>query len=167
MESLRVFWYRRIVNFDQKSQVELARDAKKAVNERVRAFKKALRHRLAELRVWLASPWDVRRITGWAAAGLVAGGVVAGWRFYGRGSWRRWRGGKGRGNVDPVRREAGRWLRAMGDSGFKNPDVAEVRAELEKLRYGPAERWPEPRGVFRRAKKVLVKMKRRDGVFNH
>jgi len=159
-ESLRVFWYRRIVNFDQKSQVELVRDVKKMADERLRALKKTLRRDLAALKRWLASPWDAGRVTVWGASVLVVVGSFFGWRLVGRGVWMRWRSGRGRGNMDPVRREAGRWLRAIGDSGFKNPDLTEVRVELENLRYGPQARWPEPMGVFRRAKRTLARKPR-------
>jgi len=154
-ESLRIFWYRRIVNFDQKSQVELVRDVKKLADERLRAFKKTLRRELEALKEWLASPWDAGRVTAWTAAVLVIVGSFFAWRLAGRGAWMRWRSGRGKGKMDPVRREAGRWLRKISDSGSGNADLADVRTELEKLRYGPQARWPEPMGVFRRAKRTL------------
>ncbi len=159
-ESLRVFWYRRIVNFDQQSQVRLVRNAKKLADERLRALKKTLRAELEALKGWIASPWDVRRASAWglAAAGIACG--VVGWRLAGRGAWLRWRGGRTRGGVDPVRREAGRWLRKISDSEAGISDLACVRTELEKLRYGRSANWPEPMGIFRRAKRALAGRRR-------
>lgn len=155
-ESLRVFWYRRIVNFDQQSQVRLVRNAKKLADERLRALKKTLRAELEALKGWIASPWDVRRVSAWglAAAGIACGAV--GWRLAGRGVWLRWRGGRSRVGVDPVRREAGCWLRKIADSEAGILDLAGVRTELEQLRYGRSANWPEPMSVFRRAKRALA-----------
>ncbi len=159
-ESLRVFWYRRIVNFDQQSQVRLVHNAKKLADERLREFKKTLREKLEALKAWIASPWDARRVAAWglSAAAVVFG--VVGWRLAGRGAWLRWRSGRMRGGPDPVRREAGRWLRKISDSGSVMADLDGVRAELENLRYGPSAKWPEPTGVFRRAKRTLARRRR-------
>jgi hypothetical protein len=159
-ESLRVFWYRRIVNFDQQSQVRLVHNAKKLADERLRAFKKMVRAELEAFKEWIASPWDAGRVVAWglAAAGVACG--VVGWRLAGRGAWLRWRGGRTRSGADPVRREAGRWLRKISDSGCGISDLAGVRAELEKLRYGPSTKWPEPMSVFRRAKRTLASRRR-------
>ena len=154
-ESLRVFWYRRIVNFDQKSQVELVHNAKRLVDERLRALKKMLNHRMEALKDWVTSPWDVGRVAGWLIPLLAITGMVGFWRILGRGLWMRWRSGRARGSMDPVRREAGRWLRRLADANAAGADKAAVRADLERLRYGPRECWPEPMAVFRRAKRTL------------
>jgi len=155
-ESLRVFWYRRIVNFDQKSQIELVRDAKKMADERLRAFKKILRRELDLLKDWLASPWDTGRVMAWVAAVLLAVGGALGWRLVGRGAWMRWRSGRAHGRrIDPVRREAGRWLRKVAEAGLSSADLARAKSELEQLRYGPQSRWPEPLAVFRRTRRAL------------
>jgi hypothetical protein len=159
-ESLRVFWYRRIVNFDQQSQVRLVHDAKKLADERLRAFKKTLRRELEALKEWIASPWDAGRVVAWglAATGVACG--VVGWRLAGRGAWLRWRSGRTRSGANPVRREAGRWLRKILDSEFGNSDFTSVRVELEKLRYGPSIKWPDPMSVFRRARRALAGRRR-------
>jgi ferric-dicitrate binding protein FerR (iron transport regulator) len=52
------------------------------------------------------------------------------------------------GAVDPVRREAGRWLLRL--QGLPVDPV--VQAELERLRYGPATGRPPPAAVVRRAR---------------
>ncbi|MFA5057127.1 MAG: hypothetical protein WC485_03360, partial [Opitutaceae bacterium] len=64
--------------------------------------------------------------------------------------------------ADPVRREAGRWLRRLAESRRSKVEgrewrveAGDVQADLQRLRYGPRETWPEPQAVFRRARRTL------------
>lgn len=167
LDTLRVFWYRRVVNFDTRQQVELA-DAVKTMTV---SAGDALRARLDEfgrrVRAWLKGPWDFKRI-GRVLAGvaLVAALLVLVWRgaAWLGGRWRRWRNPQA---MDPVREQAGRALRAIADCGVRNADFPEVgrelgavRGELERLRYGRRETWAEPREVFRRARIVRRRLRR-------
>ena len=66
------------------------------------------------------------------------------------------------GTRDELKAEAGRWLerlRAGGDEPT-GPEIVAVRAELERLRFGPRATWTAPEAVFRRARGV-VKAQRR------
>ena len=79
--------------------------------------------------------------------------------------WRHWRRPDA---IDPVRLQAGRWLSRLREVAERRrqkvravPVAAEVLAgeaavvaELQRLRYGPRDSWPEPRGVFKRARRV-------------
>jgi len=160
LDSLRMVWYRRIVDFDQSAQVELAKDAKNAIASRAKKIKEMINQRLEAIGAWLKEPWDVARLAAWAFVIVTAFGVVLGWRNYGRGLWMRWRSGWTKRGVDPVRREAGRWLRKLmrveagAGGGTADETRAAVRAELERLRYGPRASWSNPQSVFRRAKRV-------------
>ncbi len=161
LDGLRMFWYRRIVDFDQKSQTELARGAKVAIESRAKQLKLSLNRVIKEVGEWLQQPWDIRRLV--TCAGLLAGGVAAGlgWQYFARELWRRWRTGAARSGMDPVRREAGHWLRKLDAAqprGVAVFDTLQVRAELERLRYGPKHGWPEARAVFRRARSFHVKL---------
>lgn len=163
LDGLRMFWYRRIVDFDQNTQEELARDAKKAIEHHVGSLKEMINRRLEAISAWLREPWDVARLTAWILIVATAFGVVLGWRGYGRGAWMRLRSGLTRRGVDPVRREAGRWLRKMEEHATHVGDKDEwtrVRAELERLRYGPRKGWGNPQGTFRRAKRACRMAKR-------
>jgi hypothetical protein len=62
--------------------------------------------------------------------------------------------------VDPVRREAGRWLRKMGRRDQWPVEGGAVLAELQRLRYGPRSTWSQPQLVFRRARRAV---RRRSG----
>ncbi|OHE89607.1 MAG: hypothetical protein A3G75_16660, partial [Verrucomicrobia bacterium RIFCSPLOWO2_12_FULL_64_8] len=155
IDSLRVFWYRRIVNFDQRDQVDAIRalrTATAATGVRVReTFDRALR----SLQAWLARPWDVRRVLAWAAGAAAAAALIGLWRRHGLAWWWRLCGPRHRSGVDPVRREAGRWLRKLVESRGSKGEGREVRADLERLRYGPRGTWPDPLPVFRRARQAV------------
>jgi transglutaminase-like putative cysteine protease len=151
-DSLRVFWYRRIVSFDQRAQLETLR-AVKDVTEGSGAWARAALERLgAQCEAWLRAPWSGRRWAGLLGIALVlAAGARLGWRY--RFSIGRALGGRRRG--DPVRVAAGRWLaRLRARSGGDASGDAGVVAELQRLRYGARETWPEPTAVFRRARQV-------------
>jgi transglutaminase-like putative cysteine protease len=143
LNSLRVFWYRRIVNFDQQTQADTLRAFKSATDSSgkwLRALVDGVRTGVAR---WAARPWDAARVarTMAGAAGLAA----AGWIIHGVG-WRLAAMGRGR-RVDPVRREAGRWLvRVAGPPALV--------ADLQRLRYGPVPTWPRPAEVFRTARRA-------------
>lgn len=154
LDGLRMFWYRRIVDFDHNSQAELAREAKSAIQTYAKSLKEEINHRLEAISEWLRRPWDVARLAAWVFVVVTAFSLVVGWRRYGRGLWMRWRSGMSRPGADPVRREAGRWLRRLTESQAGRSDEAYVlvKAELERLRYGPRQSWPNPQKAFRRAK---------------
>jgi hypothetical protein len=149
LDSLRVFWYRRIVNFDQRTQEETLKAVKTATQETGRRFREALERGVASLKAWLASPWDLARAGRWLAVLTALGGLAwLGWRFR-PAMWRLIRGRHVR-REDPVRRKAGRWLRRL--SGWE-VDPAVV-ADLQRLRYGAPAGWPEPVEVWRRARRA-------------
>ena len=151
-DSLRVFWYRRIVSFDHRAQ----QDALDAVKAATRDSGEWLRAAWVDMGVrfdaWLRAPWNGRRASVWLGAALaLAGGLWAGWRF--RFSIAEAMPGTRR--RDPVRAAAGRWLarvRAQAEGGV--PEAAAVIADLQRLRYGARETWPEPMEVFHRARRA-------------
>jgi hypothetical protein len=118
-------------------------DSGQALRGRLEAYAKLLKD-------WLGRPWGAAR-TGRAAGLVVAAAAllsVAGrLARLGAEKWRAWRRP---GEFDPVRREAGRWLARVREE----PEGREVVSDLRRLRYGRKETWPEPRGVFKRAKRV-------------
>jgi hypothetical protein len=101
------------------------------------------------LRSWMTRPWDAARVgraLAWmGTAALAAWAIISlRWRLAG---WRRGR------RIDPVRREAGRWLTRLSGP----PPVI---AELQRLRFGPAPSWPRPSEVFRRARQARASYRR-------
>ncbi|HEY8995401.1 MAG TPA: DUF3488 and transglutaminase-like domain-containing protein [Lacunisphaera sp.] len=151
MDSLRVLWYRRIVNFDSRQQVQMIDQVKTFTTGTGAALKARLDAWSRQVKEWLARPWDWKRVL--RSGGLILGVAALGWmiwRLAGSG-WQRWRQWRRPAEFDPVRRTAGRWLSRIAESGVRTAECLAVREELRRLRYGPRESWPEPRGVFKRA----------------
>ena len=161
-DSLRVFWYRRIVNFDQRSQVETLKAVKEATEKSGQTLRVTLSEMVERLKAWLASPWTTERVVKLLSGLAALVGLVWAGREFGRGWWRQWRRNAPGG--DPVRLQAGRWLRALAEAGVTNPPGNEPTAraidELLRLRFGARETWPEPEAVFRRAR-AAVRAERR------
>jgi len=162
-DSLRVVWYRRIVNFDQRSQVETLRAVKTATENSGKRLREAMEQLGADLKTWLSAPWDGLRIIKLGAAVVLLGGLTWWWIAVGRGlvrGWCQWRDGR---RSDPVRLSAGRWLGEMAHYRSASGDSRELQelvAELQRVRFGPRETWPEPEGVFRRARRVSREVRR-------
>jgi len=163
IDGLRIFWYRRIVNFDQGLQRELLREMKENLSTVIVSGRKTAEDSLRALVAWLRSPWDFSRFAGIClGVGIVAGGVVL-WHRAGRAWWLAWRSRRTASHrPDPVRMEASRWLVRLehaerlspspGDSARRR--AGEVRARLLRLRFGARSGWASPALVFREARQA-------------
>jgi len=150
MDSLRVLWYRRIVNFDSRAQVQMIDQVKSFTTDTGQILRARLEDFTKRLRAWLARPWDLARAGRLGGRLLGAAALLWSLVWLGRSGWRRWQAWRRPDRYDPVRREAGRWLARVRAV----PEAGEVVADLRRLRYGRRETWPEPRGVFKRARRV-------------
>lgn len=160
LDTLRVFWYRRIVNFDEGSQRELLRGTKNRVQEVFKTWRAGMEEKIRSAVDWVRQPWGFSRSLALAGgAGLLA---VGGWWWWraGRANWLAWRSGRAViGRPDPVRREAALWLRKLArarpaqETGSTEARDA-AREELLRLRYGARESWVEPAAVFHRARRA-------------
>lgn len=144
-DSLRVFWYRRVVSFDQQTQLATLKVMKELAQSSADRFRRRVGHAIDSVRAWAHRPWDSQRALRLGAALLLAAGATLLWRWARqivmRRSWRR-----SARREDPIRREAGRWLRRLP------PAHLELQRELQRIRFGRRETWPEPTQVFRRAR---------------
>jgi protein-glutamine gamma-glutamyltransferase len=162
VDSLRVFWYRRIVSFDQQSQQETLRAVKQATETSGRQIRAWMEQGVRAVRGWVTAPWDVRR------AGHVIGVLAAtvlltlALREAGRAGWRWLRRRRGGDREDPVRREAGEWLRRLSASSCRIPQAPQVTADLQRLRFGARESWGDSEAVLRRARQVVREARRRN-----
>lgn len=152
-DSLRVFWYRRIVSFDDRAQAEALRAVKDATRDTGRRLTETFAAWTSAARDWLVGPWNVRRwLAGLgcalAAALLVRLGVALRWS---RAVTRR---------RDPVRREAGRWLVRLKAEAGSDLGAWRVAADLERLRFGPSATWPDPRATFGAARRAVRSARR-------
>ncbi|MEO6995401.1 MAG: DUF3488 and transglutaminase-like domain-containing protein [Lacunisphaera sp.] len=150
-DSLRVLWYRRIVNFDSRTQVQMIDQMKSFTQNSGSAIRARLEDLSRKFEIWRRGPWSMARSvkTGGLLAGLVA--LVWGTLQCVRWAAMRWQARRQPGKYDPVRQKAGRWLVRLS----ADPKHREVVAELQRLRYGRCESWPEPKGVFKRAKQAV------------
>lgn len=154
LESLRVFWYRRIVNFDINTQEQMISTTKDFFRRTSQRAIKWADTRAKAFREWVQQPWDITRFRNFAIAAAILGTLIGAWRKHGRKWWFSLRRSRGKVNHDPIRREAGRWLQR----GQKRPDFnwpEDVKLALLRLRFGAPESWTEPLDTFRAAKVAL------------
>ncbi len=174
LDSLRVFWYRRIVNFDQRSQADTMKALKTATEDSGRRARLALEDTMRRLKEWFSSPWDAKRLAGICAFVAAIAGMHWVWREFGRGYWRRMRTPRrGTRAPDPIRDEAGRWLARLAEAELaatESRDLAvreigvgapPVIGDLQRLRFGSRATWPPPERVFRAARQALRESRRR------
>ena len=151
VDSLRIQWYRRIVNFEQQDQVELAMTLKDVLLDYYAALKQRLSEWGLAIKSWVAAPLDLGRLQPLIVLLALGVAVVAIWRvrytllgFIHR-LLRRPKA------LDPVRRQAGRYLSKLKIEGIQSPVVAELQA----LRFGPELSARAAKSVFSRARKAL------------
>lgn len=157
LESLRVFWYRRIVSFDQRSQLDTLQAMKQATEKSSQRLRVTLDAWGEKIRTWFAMPWSGRRLAGLlsglallAAVGLL---TVRAYHFFKFGTSK----GHRRGSGDRARAEAGRWLAKFGERQHdrdSSKEQDEVIRELQRIRYGKRETWSEVVPVLRNARRV-------------
>lgn len=161
LDSLRVFWYRRIVSFDQRSQAETLKAVREATQNSGKRLRASLEDFNAALKAWLTAPWDGRRVIKLLATLTLVVGIALWWRRQGRAWWRDARRLGRRGGMDPVRREAGRWLARLAQGGAATgPEHAIVARDLQRIRFGARATWPKPEETFRRARRALREARR-------
>jgi hypothetical protein len=157
-DSLKILWYRRIVKFDRTQQREMAG----YLREASRAFAAGMRERVRDgihaVQGWMAGLWSGGFWQAAARLALIAGVLFAAIRF-GPDLIRRLlaRRAVRSGRMDPVRRQAGRWLRMMPPAAvrLRTDDGQGVYQDLLRLRYGRPAAWPDHRRVFRAARRLV------------
>jgi transglutaminase-like putative cysteine protease len=160
LDRLRILWYRRVVSFERKDQVELMRSFKRSATDSGDWARRFVLRSAVRAKIWWSRPWTARRLRVLAEIAVVAGGLILGWRYFNR-SWR-WRLRFFRGASDPVRAEAGRWLQRIALRSAQAPEWEEVRGALERVRYGRSPRAAEAAAVFRQARRMLRSRVRKD-----
>lgn len=164
VDRLRMLWYRRIVNFERQDQMSLVKSLKRGTEASGKAVREWATEAVNQVRAWLTKPWDLARYSMIGAVLVAALCVGWFWRALGRDWWLRWRVVH-HGAVDPVRREAGRWLTRFSElPRVASDDQAErkaMEADLQRLRYGRRESWTVPEQILRRARSVFKETRRR------
>jgi len=169
VDSLRILWYRSIVNFDDQSQEALATRLRNFGKEFGVEMKNTAVAWGEAIRDWLRQPFTWQR--GLQLAGLAVAGVLLYLLFLQRFAIRRWLMGTawGRklvgGRPDPVRRKAGRLLQRYSlamDRVDRNADLwastSEYKStliELQSLRFGDLSNREEAPRIFRDARGLI------------
>jgi len=162
VDSLRIQWYRRIVNFDQNDQIEMASSAKAVWEELTKGLSERMRAVLSELKAWGTRPFSRENLL---HAILLAALCLSGFFFWRARYW--WIGGLFRllrrpKKLDPVRRQASRYLRLLkaraawsGVEGFDAGPCSVLQAKLKALRFGPEVELRHAKPVFVEARRFL------------
>jgi hypothetical protein len=152
LDSLRVMWYRRVIQFDQYQQQALVagirekfhnigtmiREPIQALWQKTKAFVQriAAGNPLLAILASLAAGWFLFRL--WQ---LLAGGVSLNWSLH--RSTREAR----------IRRRAGRYLRLLQRKSADEPGNPQLLEDLQNIRFGKVCGWPPPVKVFKRFRK--------------
>lgn len=167
VDSLRMVWYRRVVNFDQDDQMQMATGLKDFSLSAYEDLKKDLKASWARFKQWLLSGWNRDKAMGvllWVAA--ICFSIVALrylWRLLKETAWR----GRAWSHLmggDPIRRQAGKllnkyrplWQQKCAQS--ETPDISRWQSALDglqRIRFGPADGRPDHRCVFKEAKRLI------------
>jgi transglutaminase-like putative cysteine protease len=157
LDSLRVLWYRRIVNFDQRQQREMVEGFRSGALALWENLREEMRNLAAALGKLFQGRFDLAglRLLVWPVIVILLAWLA-------RRLWRRglpW-GSPVRGH-QRIRRQAARWIdrlsraRRRGAIGAANEAWEEVRQDLLVLRFDDSGNWPTAETVFRRARQLL------------
>ena len=138
IDAIRILWYRRIVSFDQRTQLALVQSVRETAGSIGAAIRGVLDDAVGSAGRWLRRPWGMRRSLGWLGLVAAAGLTAAWWWRRVPAWWWRVRGLRRRGGADPVRREAGRLLRRIAERSLARGEGAEVLHRLGALALRPA-----------------------------
>lgn len=154
VDSLRIQWYRRIVNFEQDDQIAMARTLKDLAGDVSTALRESL-HRIGlALKVWVKDLFGESWLKPLLLLAVLFFGLYTLWLsrswlwahlFRSEPSGRRLR---------TERRTAGRYLQRFNRRGLSKED-ASVYADLRAIRYGPKQAVVKSAEVFVLAKRAL------------
>jgi uncharacterized membrane protein len=151
VDSLRIQWYRRIVNFEQKDQVELAMALKDVLLGYYSAFKETLSGWGIAIKTWAARPLDVTSMRPVALFVVLCGGIFFVWRIRYQCLGLIYQLLRRPKALDPVRRQASRYLKRIKAKGIET----ELVVDLQALRFGPERMSKEAQPIFAKARRVL------------
>lgn len=160
VDSLRIQWYRRIVDFDQDDQVQIAISIKQVAEEFFKAGTEKFKFWLSILKETVTEPFSARAmLRGGVIIGMVLGFYAIWWsRYAWLNLWHQLR--RKPKMLSPVRQRAGRYLvkiRARSERSDLSDGLASIRYRLEAIRFGPDVNQSAAKAAFREARRVLRK----------
>lgn len=113
LDSVRMVWYRRVVNFDQRDQEEIANNLRDMSKSAYKEFQASIKEKWMAFKTWLTEGWSIAKVRDILLTIAVICFSILGLRVLYQAflTWRSARAqGKGRSASDPIRRKAGRVL---------------------------------------------------------
>ena len=157
VDSLRIQWYRRIVNFDQGDQIDMAMTAKGLWDQLSESFSQKAKSLGQQLRGWLSQPFSAGglvKIVMLTCGALLIWGVWYARFFFLELVYKLLRKPQA---LNPMRRAAGGYLRKLKAKQIDDS----VCSELQAIRFGPAIKRMEAKLVIKRARKALQQRRAR------
>lgn len=167
LDSLRILWYRRVVNFDNKDQLELIEGVSGSYKEFVAKFKDWMNSVILGFKSLFSDPFNKEKLTlfgiGFATffglylvARLLLSRVRAHayFKFFGTRKRKPIRQLKERVQAG---RQLNRFRQRLTDSNI-DETVESILDDLLKIRFGAVESWPSVSPVMKRAKKLIKKL---------
>ncbi len=158
IDSLRIQWYRRVVDFDQEDQVQIALSIKEVAQEFFATATERAKFWLSVFRETLTEPFSassMMRLAGIVV--LIFCLYLIWWSRYGWMSlWHQMR--RKPKMLSPVRVQAGRYLaliRTRSERGDLPDSLNQMRAHLEEIRFGPDVSFGSAKSTFRKARRLL------------
>ncbi|MGK0464395.1 MAG: transglutaminase-like putative cysteine protease [Lentimonas sp.] len=162
VDSLRMQWYRRIINFDQDDQVELATSLIDMGDSFLKKLSTRFQELITSIKVWISRPFSLGDLLRLGVALGFCFGLYYLWRTF--FSWsglflRLFRKSEA---LSPIRKRAARYMSKVRLK-MSQPGTDEVYAEtlrklysqLEALRFGPSESVEVAVPIFKKTRKVL------------
>ncbi|MCZ6673302.1 MAG: transglutaminaseTgpA domain-containing protein [Verrucomicrobia bacterium] len=163
-DSIRILWYRRVVNFDNQDQIDLLNGVSSSVRELVDKSKLKLSLLLVELRALIEDPFNKERLTLFGMAFLTFFGIYliirillsrirarAYFKFFGTRKRKRVKQLKDRVLAGQLLE---RFRRRLIDMEL----IETVRGSIDELRvirFGAVDSWPTVNPVLKRARKLI------------
>ncbi|TVP79195.1 MAG: DUF3488 domain-containing protein [Puniceicoccaceae bacterium] len=154
VDSLRIQWYRRIVNFEQEDQVDLALGLKAFLQEHLNGLKERIQAIGRALRSVFSNPFEQKHLPWFVVLVFSLIGAYTVWlvrHTFFQILFKLLRRPKA---LDPVRRQSAHLLKRCRAKQAE-PGIV---AELQELRFGPARSLRSAAPIFKRARGILRKM---------
>ncbi len=150
LDSLRLLWYRRIVNYDEATQREAAIQLKDFFLAYISVAEQWAVSMGEYLYEFVTAPWNIWRFSYFSfllailvVAFMIQRNMALNFRELILAPFRR---------GDPIRRKAGKVLSRISER--PSGEAANVFEDLQRLRFGAKESWPNPRLVFKAARRL-------------
>ncbi len=173
LDSLKILWYRRIVNFDEEQQTELAGNLKKKSATYIALIKEKIQAKIDQLKLWIKSPWGNQKIisTLYNAMIMSIGTILIILLL------KIFRKIISKESIHPIRKKAGKFIQQIRS---RKPEISDaflnkqtkfnstvsvqdleewlnIYKNLLNLRFGNSTNWPDSKVVFRSAKILIGK----------